>query len=874
MFQRSAAFVFFASFALQALATGFSLARAEDPVEVLPDDEFDEQIRSPEAFFGFPIGDRHLRHHQVVEYLQYLSDNSPRAEIREYARSHGQRPLVSLILTSETNQEQLDSIRVRRKRLTSGKSQGSFDDEPVVMYMGYSVHGDESSGINAAPLVAYYLAASKSKTVEEWLNQGIFLIDPALNPDGIDRFANWANENRGQFPSASSLDREHVQPWPGGRTNYYWFDLNRDWLPLVHPESQGRLKLFHQWKPNVVLDFHEMSGNSSFFFQPGILERTNPLTPDMNVELTRAFAVEHARRMDSAGELFYTQERFDDFYVGKGSTYPDLHGCIGILFEQGSTRGLKLKNERSDRHFRDTVANQLRMSLSSLSSAYQHREKLLEFQRKFYNDSLQEGEQSQVTGYALSGTASRIRAAAKLLRQHSIRIYQPETDENLIQVQGEQINASEMLVVPAAQPEWTFVRSLMEPLQDFEENIFYDVSAWHVPSAFDLQAMELNSDIPQQWLKPWTSSNKSQGLEADEFESAIGFAFLPVELAAPQLVAALQQAGVTLRVTTQPMHAAGKEWPQGTFLVTTQDNPKHKSKLATLAMRAANLGIQATALTTGMTAEGPDVGSDTTLVVAKCNPLLVVGEGTSAYTAGALWHYLDHRLRVPSTLVEASRLKNIDLRKFSCVILPSGRFSGWAEAEVDALEHFVEGGGTVIAVSSAIQWLQSQGLAAGSSKSSGNAEDILARNLTFGNARNHRALQSVAGIFFETKVDLTHPLAYGLPDEFVPTFRDHSTRYSMPSNPYEVAAKYTKVIAGYCSQRNRKRLQNSCAVWAEDSGNGRFILLADNPVFRGYIRASERFLSNAILLGPSLNIPTAPFANEAGGDVDGHGHAH
>ena len=291
--------------------------RSEDPMDVLPAHPRDERISSPETFFGHKIGLRHLRHHEVVSYWKYLAENSERVALIDYGQTHGHRPLVMAVITSPANQAKLDSIRLGRRRLTSGKFAGDIAKQSLVMYMGYSVHGDEASGMNAAPLVAYHLASSVSDEMEQWLEQGIYLIDPALNPDGSDRFANWANENRGRFASASGIDREHTQPWPGGRRNYYWFDLNRDWLPLVHPESRGRLRLFHQWKPNVVLDFHEMSGSSSFFFQPGIPERNNPLTPAENLELTRAFAQEHALSMDLAGESFYTEERFDDFYMEK-----------------------------------------------------------------------------------------------------------------------------------------------------------------------------------------------------------------------------------------------------------------------------------------------------------------------------------------------------------------------------------------------------------------------------------------------------------------------------------------------------------------------------------------------------------------------------
>jgi Zinc carboxypeptidase len=398
---------------------------AEDPLEVLPKVSRLDSIKTPQQFYGFAIGSRHLRHDQVVDYLQYLEGVSDRVHLLQYGRTHGQRPLLVCVISHPTNVAKLDQLQKQRRKLTTGKFKGSVGDQLLVMSMGYCVHGDEASAVNCAPLVAYHLASAQDEQTLKFLQQSIALIDPALNPDGVDRFANWANENRGYYASPNPIDREHQQPWPGGRTNYYMFDLNRDWLPAVHPESSGRIKLFHAWKPNVVLDFHEMGGNSSFFFQPGEPKRINPYSPQENRRLTKLFAAEHARVMDDANELFYSEENFDDFYIGKGSTYPDLQGAVGILFEQASTRGLKFANQRVSRHFRDTIANQLRMSLSSLRSATEQHDQLLQLQVDFFKTALQTAEQHAVKAYLLTGSPSRLAAAAQLLKLHSVQVYRP-----------------------------------------------------------------------------------------------------------------------------------------------------------------------------------------------------------------------------------------------------------------------------------------------------------------------------------------------------------------------------------------------------------------------------------------------------------------
>ena len=839
----------------------------EDPNSVLPDHPRNEKIEAPASFFGFEIGSRHLRHAQVVDYWRYLASVSERVQLIEYGKTHGARPLVIAAISSEANVNNLEKLQRARRKLTSGKSDHELSTQKLVMYMGYSVHGDESSAVNAAPLVAYHLASSEDNAVKAWLEQSVFLVDPAINPDGIDRFANWANENRGRYASPSSIDREHNQPWPGGRTNYYWFDLNRDWLPLTHPESQGRLAVFHNWKPNVVLDFHEMSGNSSYFFQPGIPTRNNPFSPAKNLELTRKFSKEHARAMDGAGELYFTEERFDDFYVGKGSTYPDLHGAVGILFEQGSTRGLQLTNDRTKRHFRDTVANQVRTSLSSLRAATSHRAELLQFQKEFYENSSNWVQESEFEAYVLIGTPSRITAAAELLEQHDIQVLKPTESARF---EGRDLMPNETLVIPVKQPESTFVRSLMEPMQTFRENIFYDVSTWHVPSAYDLESIRAG-EISAKWKLHEFQSPRKRKIDPQASASyLVGICFSAVELDSPALVAALQQSGAHLRVATKKFQTTREteaiEWPPGTFLLLKQPNFDSWKKLVGKARKfLAGSSIDFQELETGITSIGPDLGSDTTLDLPICNPLLVVGDGTRSYSAGALWHHMDVRLGQPTTMIEANRIDAVDISKFTCVILPEGSYSNVEPRGVDKLRQYAENGGTIIAVGSAISWLgRREMISLGETPKSSS----LPVNGMFGQARNLRALESIAGAFLEAEIDQTHPLAYGFPRDTVPCFRDHRTFFPTPENGYKTAGTYSRVLAGYVSQNNRQKLKATAAAWVEPIGRGRAILLADNPVFRGYVRSAERFFTNGLYLGPAISIPSTSSGDEA--EVESH----
>lgn len=834
-----------------------------NPAEVLPGHQRDPKIPTPESFFGFPLGSRHLRHDQVIDYLEALAASSERLTRIPYAQSHGQRPLMVAAITSAARMKRLEEVQRARPQLTRMPERPLAADEPLVVYLGYSIHGDEASAMNAAPLVAYHLVSSKSPEVEQWLERSVFLLDPALNPDGIDRFANWANANRGRFASDRPIDREHNQPWPGGRTNYYWFDLNRDWLPVTHPESRGRIELFHDWKPNVVLDFHEMGGSSSYFFQPGIPARNNPRTPAENFQLTRRFADAHASKLDEATELFFTEERFDDFYYGKGSTYPDVHGAVGILFEQGSTRGLALRNDRTDRDFAATIANQVRTSLSSLEAAAKLGTELLEFQQAFYQGALERSARAGYSAFVLTGEASRVQAAKRLLAIHDVRSTIPAKS---ILVEGERYAAGTALVVPARQPEITFIESLFDDARTFPENIFYDVSTWYLPAALDLDLYKLTVDLPAGWEEA-SDEQKKPGFQREE--TAIGYAFAPQSLDAPRLVAGLHRLDADIRVATQPFRptadGATSEFPTGTFVVLRQPNADRWSRLLDYLERATpSMAIDVLPLQSSLTVEGPDLGSDTLLQLPVCKPLLVVGAGTSAYTAGSLWHFFDVRLGQPTTLVDSGDFRSAKLDESSCVILPGGRYNNWNDSHARQLRDYLQAGGTVVAIESSANWLASKGLIElDSPKSDGPVEEPSEGQANrsshfsqkYGDARDAKALESIAGAFFETEIDPTHPLAFGFPDAQVPVFRTSTRRYPRPSNPYQTAAIYTGVISGYVSEKNEQQLQQTAAVWGVPVGRGRIIVIADNPVFRGYTRGAERFLTNAVQVGPALKIP-------------------
>ena len=341
-------------------------------------------IPTPEEIIGHQVGEWHITHDKLVQYMYELADLSDKITIENRGKTFEGRPLILLTITSKENHSNIDEILDNHQKLTEFKEDISTENQPIVVYQGFSIHGNEASGSNASLLLAYYLAASNSEFVNKLLEETVILLDPSLNPDGLQRFAYWANTNKNINLTSDSNDREYNEVWPGARTNHYWFDLNRDWLPAQLPESQARIKSFNKWMPNILTDHHEMGTNATFFFQPGIPSRTHPLTPDLNQKLTKDIAKFHVESLDKIGSLYYSEESFDDFYYGKGSTFPDINGSIGILFEQASSRGHVQDSDNGKLDFPFTIKNQFTTGISTLKAANNLRKDILEYQKIFY----------------------------------------------------------------------------------------------------------------------------------------------------------------------------------------------------------------------------------------------------------------------------------------------------------------------------------------------------------------------------------------------------------------------------------------------------------------------------------------------------------
>ncbi len=462
---------------------------------------YNPQIPNPEVFFGQEVGEWHLAYDQVLSYMKEIAKISDRAIIQEYARSYENRPLVNVIFTSPKNQQNLEELRKLHLKHASPDEDIQNDGVPLVVKLGYSIHGNESSGTNSSVLTAYYLAAAQGEKIDQLLGNTIVLVDPCLNPDGFTRHSTWANMHQSAVGVANNDNRQFHEVWPGGRTNHYWFDLNRDYLLLVHPESIGRVKSYYEWLPNIVTDHHEMGSNSTFFFQPGVPTRNNPLTPERNYELTREIAKYHARYLDKIGSEYFTEEEFDDYYIGKGSSYPDITSGVGILFEQAGFRGRNRQTANGVRKLSFAIRNQFTVSLSTLDAAMHLKNELLDHQKEFFRKSLQLAEKDPVKAYVFGNENDRLKTLemVKLLQEHQIDVF---VNQKEIAKAGKTFSTGTSFIVPVKQKQYRLLKALFERVTDFTDSTFYDVSTWTLPYTFNVDYAELTSVKDVQLTEP------------------------------------------------------------------------------------------------------------------------------------------------------------------------------------------------------------------------------------------------------------------------------------------------------------------------------------------------------------------------------------
>jgi Zinc carboxypeptidase len=859
-----------------ALAPPCAVAQPSDSYFFPAGTSFDSSIPSPEEFLGYPVGTFHTRHDRLVDYMQRLATLSDFASYQSIGMTWEHRPMPVLTVTSVQNHARLEDIRLAHLAALDPALPVAAGPRPAIVHLGYGVHGNETSSAEAAMLTAYWLVAGRGADVEGYRNQGVFHIEPVLNPDGRDRHTQWANSQRAQPFVADGIDREHNEVWPGGRTNHYWFDLNRDWLPLVNPESRARIDFHHKWRPQVVTDYHEMGANSTYFFEPSEPQGSwNPLLPEeLYTDVTQEFAKYWADALDDIGSLYFTKEVFDNTYPGYGSTYPNFLGGLGLVFEQASARG---HIQESDRHgeltFRFAIRNHVRTGLATVQASIERKAQMESYQRRFFETALVEADDYGVGGWLFGDThdASLNRAFLDLLLRHRIEVYElAETHRS----GDKSFEPGQSWVVPSRQPLHRLARSIFERTETFADSVFYDASTWTVSLAYGMRDSEYRGRDVTMGSRV-TVVPKPRDTEVSR--STIAYLMDWRDSGAMPALHAMQALGVRAEAAWKPFEA---NTHQGTIAfgrgsisvpVGMQDlDPDALHEAVSAAAREAGVRVYAAAST--MVISGPDLGSGNFRPVRPPRVLIPMGEGVSSGEAGQIWNLLDTRIGMPMTKVDINDLGRVDWSDYDVLVLVSGGERSFTGTRLDELKSWVRGGGTLIAQRSAAAWAARNeltpniaapgvGAPAEPEESGKETPEPPPERQNYADAGEIAGAQSIGGSIWEADLDITHPLGFGYSRRTLPVWRDHTNFFAASTNPYSTVARLDESdphLSGYVSATNRERLKGSPSVMADRLGGGTVVLLVDNTNFRGYWRGTNRLFLNALFFGNHIQVPRAP----------------
>ncbi|MCR9270208.1 MAG: M14 family zinc carboxypeptidase [Hyphomonadaceae bacterium] len=842
---------------------------------------YDEAVPAFEDRAGYEIGERPVRFGDMVSYLREIADNSDRISVETIGYSHERRPILTFTVTSPDNHANLEAIRETHLQRLEGEA--APDAAPMVLWINFGVHGAETSSMDAAIPLLYHFAAGQGTDLEAQLNDAVMIFTVVFNPDGHARRIDHV-ETFWSYAENTDLNDAAHNMWIEARTNHYWFDLNRQWLLLTQPESQAWIKHWHKWKPMVSADYHEMGSSSPYYFHPGEELRRNPLIPERARELTKGIGERHAAFLDSEARLYWTEQGFDNFYIGKGSTYPQINGSLGILFEAGAARGGAVQTERGLVETADNVRTQFRTALTTIQGALDLRAEITAYQRDFFAENARQAASNGQAGWVFTAKGDPERAArfVRLLRMHDIEVRALSAEITIDQVT---YSSNDSFYVPMAQTNNRMIRGIFERFTEFDENIFYDVSGWTLPLAYDLEYAPVTARQIRSAASGAMADGAFQPAPVPD-RAPYGYVFDWSHSFAPRalnrVLAADLMARATMEETVVRTTTGTVELGRGAIFVPLARQEASRGDIhAIMTTIAAEDGVPVFAATSGLTpVSGRDLGSNRTFRALKApRVVLAYDGGLSRYDVGEVWWTLDYRQRMPVTLVEKDRLGSLDWEEYSHLVLVGGR--GEQEPVLDeglteAVLSWVESGGTLVATRDAALWTQSAieaRAAALAAEAAGTPleaaaeepdedETVETERLDFADMGLRDAEHVIGGAIFAADLDTSHPLGFGFADRDLPVHRNVSFTLTRPDgNPYAVPVEYADdpLLTGYASERRQEEIAGTPSVIAERMGAGAIILMADNPVFRGTYPGTEKLLMNAIFFSGLIDAPRGDY---------------
>jgi hypothetical protein len=847
---------------------------------------FSQEIVSPEKFLGYKLGEQFTPHFKIVDYFKSVAKASKNVKLLQYGTTNEGKPLLAMFIASDENIGRLEDIRQNNLRLaglkevdvtksnsqkwgilnvnssvkqtvsisaTAGEIASATTNTPVIVWLSFNVHGNEPASSETAMQVLFDLVDPSNMQTKTWLKNTVVIIDPCLNPDGRDRYVNFYNSVKGAAPDANPAAREHIEPWPGGRINHYYFDLNRDWAWQTQKETQARLALFNQWLPQVHVDYHEQGYNAPYYFAPA----ANPIHKDITawqMDFQNTIGKNNAKYFDQNGWLYFTKQEFDLLYPSYGDTYPIYNGSIGMTYEQGGiSAGLAVVTRTGDTlKLTDRVAHHHATALSTLEIASANAQKLLTEFKKFYENNRTNPPGEYKTYIIKNDNSYKVNKLTRLLTRNGIQfgsgLSQTVTGYNYVSGKTEPYAVKPGdLVISAYQPKAVLLNVLLEPKTFVADSNTYDITAWSLPYAYGLDAVGLKEQ-----LKPGNDILGDMQPPSLPPPATPHYAYVSTweSLNDVNLLAALLKRGIKVRYAEKAFEAAGKKFSAGSLIIAragndTEDFDKEVTDIA------AGLNHELTPLTTGFVDKGADFGSSDIHYIHKPKVMLIAGDGVSSEAMGEIWHFFEQQIGYPITLVKYQDLGRARLSDFDVAIFPDGHYDDFPS---ERLQNWIKDGGKLIAIEGAVaELVDKKGFSI--KKKEGKTDDkadAKAKNklvLPYGDRERDALSGSVPGAIYKLNLDNTHPLGFGFPDYYYSIKLNADIYDFLGEGGWNVGTvKKDGYVAGFVGQKSKAKIQDGLLLGTQSLGRGTVVYMVDDPIFRSFWENGKLLLGNAVFM--------------------------
>ena len=849
---------------------------------------FDPAIPTLKSVLGYDFGEQITRHSAMERYMGELVKASPKIKVHKIGETYEGRSLYYMIISSAENMVRLEELRQANLRLAEPRTISSNDadtiikNNPVFVGLSYSVHGAEHSGSETALALAYYLIASTDAETQDILRNCVVIIDPMENPDGRERFISYFYSTVGATPNPDSNAAEHNQAWPGGRYNHYLFDMNRDWTVLSQKETLARIKAYQQYHPQIFIDVHEMSEDSSYFFPPPTVPH-NPNIPPNMVEWWNKLGKAVSGEMDRHGVDYFTQENFDFWYPGYGDSWPTYNGALAATFEQASVRGL-VRKRYDDKvvHYHDAIWHHFLSTLATCKLAATNRESRLRDWFRFRESAVDEGDIGPVRQYLIrrsTDPSQADRLVEKLLWQ-GVEVHQLQSDTDVDVFSYHSEGSSEQTfqagdyVISLKQPLKRLLRALLDKetlpdkkflaeeeqrRKDKEPSEFYDISAWSLPLAYNLDAYWSSDEAGKNAQRISAVPQSTPAFPAASFAYLLNYDSNQIIRAAADLA----RKNIRVFFTTKPFTLNQRRYNSGTLIIKVADNP---SDLATRLQEVSkDTGVTFEGTNTAWTEEGPDLGSNDIPFLKQPKVAVVTQIPTDPTSYGAIAYLFDQRYNFPFTALPTTSLMSVKLSDYNVLILPDAGGSSSYNAligddGVKVLKDWVEQGGTLISVSGAATFLADQGELTDVKRikrfKKDSAEPAEEKKDEKEESQDETEKPDlIPGAIGRAILNTKHFLSFGYRSDVIPVFLYSTNVFEAPKGVKPVAAYPTAdriKVSGLIWDTSLKRLENKVYAMEESVGDGHVILFAEEPTFRAYWEGLEKLFFNGVLFGPSL----------------------